>query len=102
MNFKEVAKNYNSNKRQVMIDVVVTNKNHTRNFPSYHATSLKTMFAEWHILFPEQKQDLSCVSCRGAVCKFWENMVDEWIEIEQTPSPPKKKNASKKTKTKTK
>jgi hypothetical protein len=40
---------------------------------------------------------MNCTSCRAAVCKFWETMVDEWIEAEQTP---KKKNASKKRKTK--
>tara|TARA_R110002110_G_scaffold93846_1_gene243812 strand:- start:234 stop:536 length:303 start_codon:yes stop_codon:yes gene_type:complete len=100
MNFKEVAKNYNSNKRQMITNVVVTNKNHTRNYPSYHAESLKTMFAEWHLLFPEQKQDMNCPSCRAAICKFWETIIDEWIEVEQTPVISKKKNAPKKTKTK--
>jgi hypothetical protein len=55
------------------------------------------MFAEWHLLFPANKQSINCTSCRGAVCKFWEMMVDEWIEIEQTP---KKKNVPKKNKTK--
>ena len=55
------------------------------------------MFAEWHLLFPQNKQDIKCTSCRAAVCKFWNTMMDEWIESEQTP---KKKNASKKRKTK--
>ena len=55
------------------------------------------MFAEWHLLLPQHKQDIKCTSCRAAVCKFWETIVDEWIETEQTP---KKKNASKKRKTK--
>jgi TPP-dependent pyruvate/acetoin dehydrogenase alpha subunit len=55
------------------------------------------MFAEWHLLFSTHKQDLNCSSCRKAVVKFWETIVDEWIETEQTP---KKKNASKKRKTK--
>ena len=55
------------------------------------------MFAEWHLLFPSNKQDMNCTSCRAAVCKFWEMMVDEWIEVEQTP---KKKNVRKKNKTK--
>lgn len=97
MKFKEIAENYNKNKREMMIDVVATNKNHTRNFTSYHSESLKTMFAEWHLFYPTQKQDMKCTSCRAAVCKFWEMMVDAWIDIEQTP---KKYNASKETKTK--
>ena len=97
MNFKETADNYSKNKRKMMTDAVITNKNHTRNFPSYHSESLNLMFAEWHLLFPANKQSTSCSSCRQAVCKFWEMMVDEWIELEQTP---KKKNVPKKNKTK--
>ena len=81
----------------MMTEAVIRNKNHTKNFTTYQAESLGLMFAEWHLLFPKHKQDMKCTSCRAAVCKFWETMVDEWIEAEQTP---KKKNASKKRKTK--
>lgn len=97
MNFKETAENYNKNKRKMMTDAVINNKNYMRDFTQYHAESLKLMFAEWHLLFPNLKQDLNCTSCRGAVCKFWETMMGEWIEIE---SKPKKRNVTKKTKTK--
>jgi len=97
MNLKEIADNYSKNKRSMITDAVFKNKKHQRNFPSHHAESLSLMFAEWHLLFPSNKQDMNCTSCRGAVCKFWEMMVDEWIEIEQTP---KKKNVPKKNKTK--
>ena len=97
MNFKEIAENYSKQKRNMMTEAVIRNKNHTKNFTTYQAESLGLMFAEWHLLFPQHKQDMNCTSCRAAVCKFWEKMVDEWIEAEQTP---KKKNASKKRKTK--
>jgi len=97
MNFKEIAANYSKNKRKMMTDAVIKNKNHQRNFTTYQSTSLNLMFAEWHLLFPQNKQNIKCTSCRAAVCKFWETMVDEWIEIEQTP---KKKNVPKKNKTK--
>ena len=97
MNLKEIAANYSKNKRKMMTDAVIANKNHQRNFPSYQATSLNLMFTEWHLLFPANKQSINCTSCRAAVCKFWETMVDEWIETEQTP---KKKNVPKKNKTK--
>ena len=40
---------------------------------------------------------MNCNSCRKAVVKFWETMVDEWIELERKP---KKTNASKKAKAK--
>ena len=106
MNFKEIAEDYSKQKRKMMTDAVIRNQNHMRDFPSYHAESLKIMFAEWHLLFPAQKQDIKCTSCRAAVCKFWGTLVDEWIEIGQTPKKKKpqqttkKKNGSKKTKTK--
>ena len=97
MNLKEIAENYSKDKRKMMTDTVVRTQKHVRNFTTYHAESLSIMFAEWHLLFPAQKQDMNCTSCRAAVFKFWETMVDEWIENEQTP---KKKNASKKRKKK--
>jgi len=97
MNFKEIAENYSKKKRRMMTDAVITNKNYTKNFTTYHSESFNIMFAEWHLLFPTNKQDIKCTSCRAAVCKFWDTMMDEWIEAEQTP---KKKNASKKRKTK--
>ena len=97
MNFKEIAENYSKQKRSMMTDAVINNMNYTKNFTTYHSESLNIMFAEWHLLFPQNKQDIKCTSCRAAVCKFWNTMMDEWIEAEQTP---KKKNASKKRKTK--
>ena len=106
MNFKEIAEDYSKQKRKMMTNAVITNKKYTANFTTYHSESLNIMFAEWHLLFPAQKQDVNCSSCRAAICKFWETLVDEWIETEQTPKKKKpqqttkKKNASKKTKTK--
>ena len=97
MNFQEIAKSYEKGKRKMMTDAVIKNKNHTRNLTTYHAESLTLMCGEWDLLFPQHKQDMKCISCRAAVNKFWSTMVDEWIEIEQTP---KKRNVSKKTKAK--
>jgi len=100
MDLKQIADNYSIEKRKMMTNSVIKNKNHTKNFTSYHAESLYTMFAEWHLLFPAQKQDIKCTSCRKAVVKFWETMVDEWIIVAQTST--KKPNAPKKKKTKAK
>ena len=99
MNIKEIAENYSTNKITMMTNSVVANRKHKKNFPTYHTESLNIMFAEWHLLFPTQKQDINCTSCRAAICKFWETMVDEWIIASQTPT--KKINASKKKKKKT-
>lgn len=100
MDLKQIAENYSKDKRKMMTDAVIKNKNHARNFTTYHSESLSLMFAEWHLLFSNNKQDLNCTSCRKAVVKFWETMVDEWISLEETPI--KKPNASKKKKTKAK
>ena len=40
MNFKEIAENYSKQKRKMMTDAVITNKNHTKNFTTYHSESL--------------------------------------------------------------
>lgn len=103
MNLQEIAENYSKDKRKMMTDAVIKTQKHVRNFTTYHAESLSIMFAEWHLLFPAQKQDMNCTSCRAAVFKFWETMVDEWIEIESTPkNTTKTTNGSKKTKAKAK
>jgi hypothetical protein len=103
MNFREIAENYSKTKRGMITEAVIKNQKHTQNFAKHHSESLNIMFSEWHIMFPAQKQDINCSSCRKAVCKFWEKMVDEWIEIESTPKKTTKKpNGSKKTKAKAK
>ena len=102
MDLKKIAKNYNKTKITAMTDAVIRNKQHTRNFTTYHSDSLNLMFAEWHLLIPPQKQDMNCSSCRKAVVKFWEIIVDEWIVMAQEIEPTKKPNASKKKKTKAK
>jgi len=100
MNLKEIAQNFNKEKRKFMTEAVIKQSNHARNFSTYHADSLDIMFAEWHLLFPTNKQDMNCNSCRKAVVKFWETMMDEWIVSEQVVI--KKPNAKKKKKAKSK
>ena len=56
---------------------------------------MNILFAEWHKLFPAQKQDMNCSSCRNAVVKFFKTMHIEWdTQIEK----PKKKTRAKKSK----
>ena len=101
MNFKEIAQNYDKSKRKMMSGAIVKNRNYMNNFSQYHPESLNLMYAEWHLLFPSHKQDINCSSCRKAVNKFWETMLEEWIELEQTPkAKTKKTSGSKKTKAK--
>ncbi len=98
MDLKEIAKNYNKNKKQMMIDAVKKNKNYMNNFSQYESNSLTLMYAEWHMLFPAQKQDINCSSCRKAVNKFWETMVEEWKitkEVKKTKTVGTKKRKTK-------
>jgi len=78
MDFKQIAKNFDKNKKVMIENAVSKNKHHINNFSKYHNISLDIMFAEWHVLFPSHKQDLNCSSCRKAVVKFWETLVEEW------------------------
>jgi len=95
MKMSETADKISKEKRTYITNAVEKNRDYMRNYPKYHAESLNLMFAEWHILFPQHRQDLNCSSCRGAVCKFWEMMVDEWNKNKETT---KKKTNVKKTK----
>tara|TARA_R100000742_G_C4259060_1_gene76902 strand:- start:111 stop:407 length:297 start_codon:yes stop_codon:yes gene_type:complete len=98
MDLKEIAKNYDKNKKQMMIDAVEKNKNYMNNFSKYESNSLTLMYAEWHILFPTHKQDVNCSSCRKAVNKFWETMVEEWKitkEVKKTKTIGTKKRKTK-------
>tara|TARA_R100001463_G_scaffold133897_1_gene195644 strand:- start:1351 stop:1647 length:297 start_codon:yes stop_codon:yes gene_type:complete len=98
MDLKEIAKNYDKNKKQMMIDAVEKNKNYMNNFSKYESNSLTLMYAEWHILFPTHKQDVNCSSCRKAVNKFWETMVEEWKitkEVKKTKTVGTKKRKTK-------
>jgi len=106
MNMTEIANTFSKEKREMITDAVKVNKSYMAQFPKYHTESLKLMYAEWHIAFPKRKQDMNCSSCRAAVCKFWEMIVEEWIasplmlaETKKTPIK-KKTNGRKKRKTK--
>lgn len=106
MNMTEIAKEFGKEKREMLTSAVNTNTAYMAQFPKYHTDSLKLMYAEWHIRFPEHKQDMSCPSCRAAVCKFWEMIVREWTasplmlaEIKKVPTK-KKTSVRKKRKTK--
>ena len=39
MDLKQIAENYSKDKRKMMTDAVIKNKNHTRNFTTYHSES---------------------------------------------------------------
>ena len=78
MDFKQIAKNYDKNKREMIETAVSKNRHNINNFSKYNAVALDIMFAEWHVLFPSHKQDLKCSSCRKAVVKFWETIIEEW------------------------
>ena len=79
-------------------NAVSKNRHNINNFSKYNAVALDIMFAEWHVLFPSHKQDLKCSSCRKAVNKFWETMVEEWKitkEVKKTKTVGTKKRKTK-------
>lgn len=47
----------------------------------YNGQGLKTLFDYWHKYFPNQKQNMNCLSCRKMVHKFWGNIASElWVK----------------------
>ena len=97
MDFIQIAKNYDKNKREMIENAVSKNRHNINNFSKYNAVALDIMFAEWHVLFPSHKQDLKCSSCRKAVVKFWETILEEWktTKIKKTKTVGSKKAKAK-------
>jgi len=56
------------------------NNEYMKNYPKHHAESIKFLFEAWHNVFPREKQDIKCSSCRNAVFKFWELVNENWNE----------------------
>ena len=71
MNFKEIAKGITGSQRKSIQDALIKNTHHVRNFTQHHRDSIILFFSEWHKIFPTNKQDVNCSSCRNAVVKFW-------------------------------
>ena len=91
MNLQEIAKSVDKTDRELMIKAVEENRNYKANFGKHKNDSMFIMYDQWHKLFPANKQDINCSSCRNAVVKFWNTMCEVWL-IENTK---KKKNVKK-------
>ena len=92
---KNISQTFTEAQKKLIIDTLKVNDNYNRNYSLHKKNCMNILFAEWHKLFPAQKQDMNCSSCRNAVVKFFKTMHIEWdtqIEI------PKKKTRAKKSK----
>lgn len=98
MNFKEIAKGITGSQRKSIQDALIKNTHHVRNFTQHHRDSIILFFSEWHKIFPTNKQDVNCSSCRNAVVKFWNEVNLEWSEEKITK---KTKSKNKKSTTRT-
>lgn len=91
MNLQEIAKSFDKKEKELIKQTVEENKNYNANFGKHKIDSMYIMYDQWHKLFPANKQDINCSSCRNAVVKFWNTMCEEWLK-ENTK---KKKNVNK-------
>ncbi len=92
---KTISQTFTETQKKLIIDTLKENDDYNRNYSLHKKNCMNILFAEWHKLFPAQKQDMNCSSCRNAVVKFFKTMHIEWdtqIEI------PKKKTRAKKSK----
>ena len=96
MNIQEISKKVKQQVRDDIKYVYDINKTYNGQFGKHKVESIHYMFKEWHNLFPKQKQDLKCSSCRNAVVKFWGMMIDEWVSVETIVKPKQKKVGKKK------
>ncbi len=92
---KKISQTFTETQKKLIINTLKQNDDYTRNFSHHKRECINILFAEWHRLFPANKQDVNCTSCRNAVIKFFKTMHIEWdTEIEK----PKKKTRAKKSK----
>jgi hypothetical protein len=91
MNLQEIAKSVAKTDRELVKKSVEENRNYNANFGKHKNDSMYIMYDQWHKLFPANKQDINCSSCRNAVVKFWNTMCEVWLK-ENTK---KKKNVKK-------
>lgn len=78
MNFEEIAKSIKKENREVIKKSVKENNNSLLNFSKYKNDCIYTLYDEWHKIFPRNKQDINCSSCRKAVVKFWNEICKKW------------------------
>ena len=90
------SKNLNENEKTIIKESVKKNTHYISQFSKYHPESITVMFVIWHKLFPEQKQDMNCSSCRKAVTKFFNLLVVNWEEEKQNKKTKNKTNGRKK------
>tara|TARA_R110000803_G_C11880715_1_gene309707 strand:- start:567 stop:815 length:249 start_codon:yes stop_codon:yes gene_type:complete len=80
MNFEEIALSINQKDKEFIKNSVKENNHCLINFSKYKNDSIYNLFDEWHKIFPRNKQDINCSSCRKAVVKFWDEICNYWNE----------------------
>ena len=90
MKFQEIAKTIKGNERKEIQDAIKENQEYMRNYSKYKQQPLLVMFVGWEKLFPTNKQDIKCSSCRRSVLKFWDEINKEWLSEKSIPTPKKK------------
>lgn len=80
MNFEEIAQSITIEDRDYIKNAVKENNNSVFNYSQYKPDSLNILYEQWHKIFPKNKQDINCSSCRKAVLKFWNEICNKWSE----------------------
>ena len=89
--FSKIANSLTREQKAKVQTALKINKDYIRNFSKYKPDVIYLLFAEWDRIFPANKQDVKCSSCRAAVLKFWDEINKIWLEEK-----PKKKQKNKK------
>ncbi len=94
MNFYEIAKSIKDKRRENIKSKIESLIDYERNFSKYKTEELNFLFSQWHKVFPEHKQDLTCSSCRAAVVKFWKEIYNVWKNEKKIIKKPVKKSST--------
>ena len=90
MKFQEIAKTIKGSERKEIQEAIKENHEYMHNFSKHKEKPIRLMFAGWDKIFPTNKQDIKCSSCRKTVVKFWDEINKEWLEEKSIPKPKKK------------
>ena len=79
MKFQEIAKTIKGSERKEIQEAIKENHEYMHNFSKHKEKPIRLMFVGWDKIFPTNKQDINCTSCRKAVVKFWDEINKEWL-----------------------
>lgn len=94
MKLQEIAESIKGKRRKMIKDSITSLINYEKNYSKYKPEELRLLFSQWHKVFPQHRQDITCSSCRAAVVKFWKEIYNIWANEKKDVKKPVKKSST--------